>query len=254
MDKKLFNLQYSRKVIYTLLIILSFIYPFYSQEDTVSKTDDNFTEENKTSNISKENTKDNLNENLNTLFNSLEDNNGNTTINRTNPDTTTGGRRPLNTFFSILRIVIILILIVACIYGVMWFMKKSMKLDTPNEDPFLRKIASINLAVGKTAQIITLIDKAYILGVSDNSVNLIAEIKDSELINAMNLYADENQSTKKPRTFSDILNIFMPGGPKNEKDKDVFNSSRQKLNELLKKQKDRVNNISNLDENATSNE
>ena len=88
-------------------------------------------------------------------------------------------------------------------------MKKSIE-PGKEDDPFLRKVSSITLSPGKTVQIVTLVDKAYMLGVSDNTVSLIDKIDDAELINAMNLNADKNSSTKHPKTFSEILEIFMP--------------------------------------------
>lgn len=139
---------------------------------------------------------------------------------------------------SILRVLLVLAIIIAAIYGVMYFFKKSAKLDSGGDDPFLRKVASINLGLGKTAQVVTLLDKAYIVGVADNSVCLIGEVTDKELISAMNLYADDKAKIKKPRNFSDILNIFMPGGNKKS---DVYADSKDAINNLLQKQRDRLN-------------
>lgn len=142
------------------------------------------------------------------------------------------------TFFLFLRMIIVLALVVACIYGVMWFMKKSMRVESNTDDPFLRKVSSVDLAVGKSVQVVTLLDHAYIVGVADNSVSLIGTVDDKELVDAMNLYADEHQNVKKPRSFSDILDIFMPNGPR---DKGVLSGAQSKVSELLKKQHERLN-------------
>ena len=143
------------------------------------------------------------------------------------------------TFFLFLRMIIVLGIVVACIYAVMWFMKKSIRGDSAADDPFLRKVSSVDLAVGKSVQVVTLLDHAYIVGVSDNSVNLIGEVSDKELVDAMNLYADEHQNVKKPRTFSDILDIFMPNGPKDNGG--ILSGTQAKVSELLKRQHDRLN-------------
>ena len=132
------------------------------------------------------------------------------------------------TFFLFLRMIIVLGIVVACIYAVMWFMKKSIRGDSAADDPFLRKVSSVDLAVGKSVQVVTLLDHAYIVGVSDK-----------ELVDAMNLYADEHQNVKKPRTFSDILDIFMPNGPKDNGG--ILSGSQAKVSELLKRQHDRLN-------------
>lgn len=143
------------------------------------------------------------------------------------------------TFFLFLRMLIVLALVVACIYGVMWLMKKSMRVEPVTDDPFLRKVSSVDLAVGKSVQVVTLLDRAYIVGVADGSVSLIGTVDDKELVDAMNLYADEHQNVKKPRSFSDILDIFMPNGPKDKGG--VLSGAQSNVSALLKKQRDRLN-------------
>lgn len=142
------------------------------------------------------------------------------------------------TFWLFIRMIIVLALVIACIYGVMWFLKKQNKIEN-NDDQFLRQVAKISIGTNKSVQVVTLINKAYLIGVSDNSVNLISEVDDKELINAMNLYADSQKNTKKPRSFSDILEIFMPNGPK---DTNVFEESNNKFNDMTNKQRDRLHN------------
>ncbi|MDE5899243.1 MAG: flagellar biosynthetic protein FliO, partial [Treponemataceae bacterium] len=134
--------------------------------------------------------------------------------------------------------ILVLAVVIACIYGVMWFMKRSMKADAGG-DPFLRRVASIGLGTGKSVQIVTLIDRAYILGVSDGSVSLIGEVSDKELVDSMNLYADRQSDVKKPRSFADILDIFMPGGPRGTGG--AFEGSDARAADLLKRQRERMN-------------
>lgn len=111
--------------------------------------------------------------------------------------------------FVFLRMILVLAIVVGAIYLAFRFFKKTVN-PTGEKDPFLRKVSSVPLAVGKSVQIVTLIDKAYMIGVSDNGVNLIDKIDDKELINAMNLYADKMDSTSKPKNFAEVLELFMP--------------------------------------------
>lgn len=130
------------------------------------------------------------------------------------PQAQSGGRNVLGTIGVFVRMILVLAFVIACIYGFVWFMKRSVAQGN-NSDQFLRVVASITLAPGKYVKIVSLLDeKAYILGVSDNAVNVIAEVENKETISAMNLYADKMAQTSKPKNFEDILNIFMPGGPK----------------------------------------
>lgn len=126
------------------------------------------------------------------------------------PSASQGDSTAASTFFLFLRMLLSLAVVAAIIYGVYRFLKKTNRIQSDDEQ-FLRKVSQVTLAPGKTAQVITLLDHAYIVGVSDDSVNLIAEVQDKELIDAMNLYADKNSSSTKPRKFEDVLNLFMNG-------------------------------------------
>lgn len=149
-----------------------------------------------------------------------------------------------STFFIFLRMLLVLAFVVGCIYAVMWFLKRSMKVNPNNSDPFLRKVSSVDLAPGKSVHVVTLLDHAYVVGVSDNAVNLIGELsskdeKDDELIKAMNLYSDEHQNVKKPRSFADVLEIFMPGGARDKNG--IFSDVQKKMDRNLKSQRDEIN-------------
>ena len=129
------------------------------------------------------------------------------------------------------RMIVALVIIVALIYGVFWFIKKKSNVVT-NDDDYLRRVAAINVAPGKTVQVVTLIDKAYLIGVTDDSITLLGEINDDELIKAMNLNADKKASVKKPVTFTEVLDMFLV---KNGKQKNVFSGSEieQKVGEMF---------------------
>ncbi len=143
----------------------------------------------------------------------------------------------VSTFWLFARMILVLAAVVACIYAVLWLFKRSMRTQD-SDDPFLRLVSSVPLGNGKAAEIITLVDRAYIIGVAENSVNLIAEVTDKELVDAMNLYSDEHKNVKKPRSFADILDIFMPGGPRDKGG--VFGSSQNKLSDMLERQRERI--------------
>lgn len=143
-----------------------------------------------------------------------------------------------SSFFLIIKMIFVLAVVIVMIYGVLWFLKKTNATEK-NDDVFLRQVASVNVAPGKSVQVVTLTDKhAFLIGVSDNSVNLISKIDDIELVQAMNLYADRKENTKKPRSFAEVLDLFMPGS--SSEDKNVFDGASSRLSELLKKQRNRL--------------
>lgn len=152
-------------------------------------------------------------------------------------------KRP-NTFLMFLRMVIVLAIVVACIYFVMNFMKKSVNGDSDTDDVYLRKVAQLTLTPGKTVQIVTLLDKGYMLGVSDSSVNLITEITDKELVGAMNLSADKAEKSRKARNFGEVLEMFMPSKSSHTTSAtqtNIYSEASDDVKEFVKEQRKRIN-------------
>lgn len=142
------------------------------------------------------------------------------------------------------RMVFVLAVVVAAIILIFRFIKKSSGLAgvQDGDDTFLRHVSGVPLGAGKSVQIVTLVDKAYILGVSENNVNLIGEVEDKELVNAMNLWSDKRNRTSKPRSFADVLDLFMSKGPRTGSQgegKSYSSGSTQALVDSLREQSKR---------------
>lgn len=136
------------------------------------------------------------------------------------------------------RMIVVLIIVVGLIYGVLWFIKKKTNV-VKTDDEYLRRAAYINIAPGKSVEVITLIDKAYLIGVTEDNITLLGEIHDDELIKAMNLSADKKNNTKKPATFSDVLDMFLvkKGGQKN-----VFSEEENQVENIFTNRVENSNN------------
>ena len=134
-----------------------------------------------------------------------------------------------STIGTFVRMILVLIIVIALIYGVLWFIKKKTNV-VKTDDDYLRRAAYINIAPGKTIEVITLIDKAYLIGVTEDNITLLGEIHDDELIKAMNLSADKKNNTKKPASFADVLDMFLikKGGQKN-----VFSETEEQVDNLF---------------------
>ena len=143
------------------------------------------------------------------------------------------------------RMVVVLVIVIAVICAIFALMRKTMSPGSET-DPFLRKVSSITLSPGKSVQIITLIDKAYLVGVSDNGVNLIGEVSDKELVDAMNVYADKTSRQRKPRNFNDVLSLFMPNGFKMkeaesaDKTGAIYGDLASSTQDMFRKQRERL--------------
>ena len=142
-------------------------------------------------------------------------------------------------FSLFLRMVLALAAVLVMAYIAMRLLRKGTRL-TNSDDPFLRHVSHLSLSTGRSVDVVTVLDHAYILGVSDNAVNLVGEIADKELVNSMNLYADKNDNTRRPRSFEDILNIFMPNSGRTQGE-NVYGSSAWNASEMLRRQRERLN-------------
>ncbi|AEE17021.1 hypothetical protein Trebr_1598 [Treponema brennaborense DSM 12168] len=128
------------------------------------------------------------------------------------PDTGAAAVKQPSTVWLFVRMILVLAAVIACIYGIVFLLKKGM---TPAQktDPYLKKVASLTLAPGKFAYVVTLNSHAYLIGVTDSAVNLIGEIDDKELVDAMNLHAESEPAGAKPKDFASVLDLFRT--PKN---------------------------------------
>ncbi|WP_156011484.1 flagellar biosynthetic protein FliO [Treponema sp. C6A8] len=138
-----------------------------------------------------------------------------------------------------IRMVFVLAFVIALIYGVLWFIKNKTNV-VKTEDDFLRRAAYINIAPGKTIEVITLVDRAYVIGVTEDGITLLGEIdsksdeQTAQMINAMNLHADQTQNTKKPLNFSDVMDMFLA---KKGKTKNVFSDTENQVDKIFGRNK-----------------
>ena len=149
--------------------------------------------------------------------------------NTTDTQNTAAAYKGPSTVAMFVRMIVVLIIVVGLIYGVLWFIKKKTNV-VKTDDDYLRRAAYINIAPGKTIEVITLIDKAYLIGVTEDNITMLGEITDKELISAMNLSADKKNNTKKPSTFADVLDMFLikKGGTKN-----VFAETENQVDQIF---------------------
>ena len=140
-----------------------------------------------------------------------------------------------NGIWLFLRMVLVLAFVIALIYGVLWFIKNKTNV-VKTEDEFLRRAAYINIAPGKSVEVITLVDRAYVIGVTEDGITLLGEIdsksdeQTAQMINAMNLHADQTQSTKKPLNFNDVMDMFLA---KKGKAKNVFSDTENQVDKIF---------------------
>ena len=78
-------------------------------------------------------------------------------------------------------------------------------------------------------------EKAYIVGVTDASINMIGEVEDKTLVDTMNLDAERRSSPPK-QDFASMLSSVFKGSKNNDVDVNFFEAQRERLNKAAKAQ------------------
>ena len=135
---------------------------------------------------------------------------------------------------NLLQVLVSLIIVCILAYVVLKFLKKS-SLSFSSDSPYLKSVASINIAQGKSIHVITLGEKAYIVGVTDASINMIGEVEDKTLVDTMNLDAERRSSSPK-QDFASMLSSVFKGSKNNDVDVNFFEAQRERLSNAAKTQ------------------
>lgn len=122
-------------------------------------------------------------------------------------DSGNGRRENRSSARMFVRMILVLIFICGLIYLFVWLLKRKTNIPA-SDNEYLRRAAYISIGQNKTVEVITLIDKAYLIGTTEDNITLLGEIDDKELIQAMNLSADKKQNVKNPVNFSEVLDMF----------------------------------------------
>jgi len=132
------------------------------------------------------------------------------------------------------RMVLVLALAAAAVYGVVFFIKRSSK-QTALSDPFLKILASVQLGSNRYAHVVSVGSKAWLLGSSDGGVNLIGEIDDKDIINAMLLEDSRKSEQTASGNFLDFASMLRRFGASAEKripGAEDIRKRRERLKEL----------------------
>ena len=103
---------------------------------------------------------------------------------------------PAVSVLSIFRVILTLAVVAVAIYGIVYFIKRAWR-GTATQDPFLKILASTTLGQNRSAHIISVGSRAWLVGAAENGVHLISEIEDKDILNAMFL-EDSRKSAEAP--------------------------------------------------------
>ena len=114
--------------------------------------------------------------------------------------------------WAIIRMVLVLALVAAAVYGIVFLFKKSSKKSAANDDPFLKVLASSHLGANRYVHVVSVGGKAWLVGAGETSVNMISEIEDKDTINAMLLEESKKSSEAAAGRLPDFLGILRKMG------------------------------------------
>jgi flagellar protein FliO/FliZ len=93
--------------------------------------------------------------------------------------------------FVLLRMVLVLALTAAAIYGAVLFFKRLAR-PRSQENPYLKVLARAPIGGGSAVAVVSVGTRAWLVGAGDGATNLIAELEDRELVDAMLLDNSRN--------------------------------------------------------------
>jgi flagellar protein FliO/FliZ len=111
--------------------------------------------------------------------------------------------------------ILVLAMAAAAVYGVVFFIKRSSK-QPVESNTFLKILASAHLGSNRYAHIVAVGSKVWLLGASDGGVNLIGEVDDKDVINAMLLEDSRKISSAPSNRLPDFLSMLRRLGAQSE--------------------------------------
>ncbi|MCL2801686.1 MAG: flagellar biosynthetic protein FliO [Treponema sp.] len=106
--------------------------------------------------------------------------------------------------WDVVRMLLVLAFAAAAIYGVVFLLKRASR-QTPNKDPYLKILATSHLGANRYVHIVSVGSKAWLLGASDGGVNIISEIDEKEVVDAMLLDDSRITAESAQGRFPDFL-------------------------------------------------
>jgi flagellar protein FliO/FliZ len=134
--------------------------------------------------------------------------------------------------FVLLRMVLVLALTAAAIYGAVFFFKRLAK-PRSQENPYLKVLARAPIGGGSAVAVVSVGTRAWLVGAGDGGTSLIAEIEDRELVDAM-LLDDSGAGAAAPKLldFAALLRRLGGGGDEKRLGADDLRKRRERLNKL----------------------
>jgi flagellar protein FliO/FliZ len=130
----------------------------------------------------------------------------------TAPAAATAVQAPGVDTWDFVRMLLVLALVVGIIYGVFWLLRRGGRLKTP-ENEMIRVLGSRSLAGNRALHLVEVGRSVYLVGSAENGVNLVAEVKDQETLDAIRVQAAEEGGTTRRSFAATLARVFNPSKP-----------------------------------------
>ena len=130
----------------------------------------------------------------------------------TAPAAATAVQAPGVDTWDFVRMLLVLALVVGIIYGVFWLLRRGGRLKTP-ENEMIRVLGSRSLAGNRALHLVEVGRSVYLVGSAENGVNLVAEVKDQETLDAIRVQAAEEGGTTRRSFAATFARVFNPSKP-----------------------------------------
>jgi flagellar protein FliO/FliZ len=127
------------------------------------------------------------------------------------PARAAGNAAGSTTLSYFLRMVFVLAIVLAAIYGVYRLMKRASR-PKAADNKAVKVLATTALGPGKALHIVVVGSKAYLIGATDSSISLVSEVADKDLIDTLSLEAALAPKEAKPGAdFGEMLAGLLTG-------------------------------------------
>ncbi len=142
--------------------------------------------------------------------------------------------------FSYIKIIIVLAVVILIIYGLSLILKRSLGIKGAiheNADIIINQ----SLGQGKWIQVIRICGKYLVLGITNENVNLLTEIKDKNEIERFEVVKNEKK-VQSGNNFLEMITEFFKNKLKKDTNKEKFDYEVDSVS-FLNKQKDRLDKL-----------
>lgn len=142
--------------------------------------------------------------------------------------------------FSYVQIIVVLILVILVIYGLSLILKRFLGLKGTIQSN-AEIIINQSLGQGKWLQVVHICGKYLVLGITNDNVNLLTEIKDQKEIEKFDVMINERK-VNSGNNFIDMITDFFKSKFKKNIDKEKFDYEIDSI-DFLNKQKERLDRL-----------